>query len=236
MLARQALAEFIGTGFLLMAVVGSGIAASRLSPADAGLQLLQAAVATGAALTAIILAVGPVSGAHLNPAVTLAARLLGGVSNGKLGVYLGAQLAGAVAGTLLANLMFDLPALSIAVTSRTGPGQWLGEAVATFGLMVVIFGRVRSGAVQTVAFAVGGYIAAAYFFTSSTSFANPAVTVARTLSDTFAGISPAHVPAFVAAQLLATIAAVAAVRLLYPAVEEVAQEVVVPHPTEEVHA
>ena len=210
-----------------MAVVGGGIAASRLS-ADAGLQLLAAAIVTGAALTAIILAVGPVSGAHLNPAVSLADRLVGGLATRELLVYVAAQVAGAVLGTVLANLMFDLPALQLATTRRTGPGQWLGEVVATTGLLLVIFGIVRSSARRAVAFAVGAYITAAYFFTSSTSFANPAVTLARTLTDTFAGIRPADAPAFIAAQLAATIAATALIRALHPAVTASADKVVVP--------
>lgn len=230
MLARRALAEFVGTAFLLAAVVGSGIAASRLSPTDAGLQLLEAAAATGAALTAIILAVGPVSGAHLNPAVSIADRLLGGLTSRELVVYLAAQMSGAVSGTAVANVMFELPAVTLATNPRTGPGLWLGEVVATLGLLLVIFGMVRARATNLVAFAVGSYIAAAYFFTSSTSFANPAVTLARTLSDTFAGIAPAHVAAFLAAQLLATALAVPLVRSLYPHIEQVADQVVVPHP------
>lgn len=229
-LARRAAAEAVGTAFLLLAVVGGGIMASSLSPDDAGLQLLEAALVTGAALVAIILALGPVSGAHLNPAVSLAARLLGGLDDRELGAYVGAQLVGAVSGVVLANLMFDLPAVTIATTERTGTGQWLGEAIATLGLVLVIFGMVRDGAGRAVAAAVGAYISAAYFFTSSTSFANPAVTVSRTLSDTFAGIGPPHVPAFLVAQLVGVVAAVGLVRFLYPSVDEVADEAVVPHP------
>lgn len=226
---RGALAELIGTALLLAAVVGSGIAAERLSPADSGLQLLEAALATGAALAAIILAVGPVSGAHLNPAVSLADRLLGGLDDLDLAAYVGAQVAGGALGVVVANLMFDLAPVSIATTARTGAGQWLGEVVATYGLLLVIFGMVRSGATRSVAFAVGAYIAGAYFFTSSTSFANPAVTVARMLSDTFAGIAPRGVPAFVVAQALGTALAVGTIRLLYPDIPEVAGDVVVPH-------
>ena len=226
---RRALAELIGTAFLLAAVVGSGIAAAQLSPADTGLQLLEAALATGAALAAIILAVGPVSGAHLNPAVSLADRLLGGIDDIELAAYVVAQVLGGVLGVVLANLMFDLPPVSVATTERSGAGLWLGEIVATYGLLLVIFGMVRSGATRNVAFAVGAYIAAAYFFTSSTSFANPAVTLARTLSDTFAGIAPGGVLAFVLAQAVGTVLAVGTVRLLYPDVGEAASDVVVPH-------
>ena len=233
MLARRVLAELIGTAFLLVAVVGSGIAAQRLSPGDTGLQLLENAAATAVALVAIILAVGPVSGAHLNPVVTLADRLFGGLDNGTAGAYVGAQVAGGVLGTVVANLMFDLPAVEWSTTDRSGGHLWLGEVVATFGLLLVVFGVVRSGRVSVAPFAVGAYIGGAYFFTSSTSFANPAVTLARTLSDTFAGIEPASVPAFVAAQLVGGALAVGAVRILYPHIAEQADEVVVPHPADE---
>jgi arsenate reductase len=227
-LARRALAELVGTALLLIAVVGSGIAAASLSPGDTGLQLLENAVATAAALVAIILAVGPVSGAHLNPVVTLADRVFGGLDTRSAGVYVGAQLLGGVIGTVVANLMFSLPPVELSTTLRSGPGLWLAEVVATFGLLLVIFGVVRSGRATVAPFAVGAYIGGAYFFTASTSFANPAVTVARTLSDTFAGIAPSSAPAFVVAQVLGTALAVAVVRLLYPAVAEVAPDVVVP--------
>jgi arsenate reductase len=227
-LARRALAELVGTALLLIAVVGSGIAAASLSPGDTGLQLLENAAATAAALVAIILAVGPVSGAHLNPVVTLADRVFGGLDTRSAGVYVGAQLLGGVIGTVVANLMFSLPPVELSTTIRSGPGLWLAEVVATFGLLLVIFGVVRSGRATVVPFAVGAYIGGAYFFTASTSFANPAVTVARTLSDTFAGIAPSSAPAFVVAQVLGTALAVAVVRVLYPAVAEVAPDVVVP--------
>lgn len=226
---RRAAAELIGTAFLLAAVVGSGISAARLSPSDAGLQLLEAALATGAALAAIILAVGPVSGAHLNPAVSLADRLLGGIDDLDFAAYVVAQVAGGVLGVMAANMMFDLAPVSLATTVRSGSGQWLGEVVATYGLLLIIFGAVRSGGTRAVAFAVGAYIGAAYFFTSSTSFANPAVTVARMLSDTFAGIAPGGVLAFLAAQALGTGLAVGTVRLLYPGIGSAAGDVVVPH-------
>ena len=230
MLARKVLAELLGTALLLAAVVGSGIAAERLSPGDTGLQLLENAVATAAALVAIILAVGPVSGAHLNPVITIADRLLGGLDNRTAGAYITAQVAGGALGTVLANLMFDLRAVEWSTTGRSGGHLWLAEVVATFGLLLVIFGVVRSGRASVAPFAVGAYIGGAYFFTSSTSFANPAVTLARTLSDTFAGIEPASVPAFVVSQLAGAGAALAAVRILYPGIAGAADDVLVPHP------
>jgi arsenate reductase len=214
-LSRRAAAEGLGTGFLVMAVIGSGIAAARLSPDDVGLQLLENSLVTGAALVALILALQPVS-ASFNPVVTLAERALGLVGTRESAVLVGAQVVGGCAGAVVANLMFDLPAVDVAAHTRSGTGLWLGEVVATFGLVVVVFGSLRAGRNNVVAFAVGGYITAAYWFTSSTSFANPAVTVARTLSDTFAGIDPSSVPMFVLMQLLGGAAAVAAVRLLYP--------------------
>jgi glycerol uptake facilitator-like aquaporin len=200
-LVRRAAAELVGTAFLLMAVIGSGIAASRLSPGDLGLQLLENALVTGAALTALILALQPVSAAF-NPVVTLVERAFGLVTSLDVLVLVGAQVVGACVGAVVANLMFGLDAVSRSTTERTGGGLLLGEVVATFGLLIVVFGTLRSGRAENVAFAVGGYITAAYFFTSSTSFANPAVTLARTLSDTFAGIDPASVPMFVLMQLL----------------------------------
>ncbi|MDP9452521.1 MAG: aquaporin family protein [Actinomycetota bacterium] len=227
-LARRALAELVGTALLLVAVVGSGIAAQRLSPSDPGLQLLENAAATAAALTAIILAVGPVSGAHLNPVVTLADRVFGGLDTASTGVYLSAQMAGAAIGTVVANLMFSLPPIQLSSTVRSGGGLWLAEVVATFGLLLVIFGVVRSGRTPAAPFAVGAYIGGAYFFTASTSFANPAVTLARTLSDTFTGIAPASAPAFTLAQLAGAVLAVLTVRILYPAIAQVAPQVVVP--------
>ncbi len=228
-MARRLVAEFIGTALLLAAVVGSGIAAQRLSPDDVGLQLLENAAATAAALVAIILAIGPVSGAHLNPAVTLADWILGGVTTKLAAGYLVAQVLGASVGTVLANLMFGLAAIDIASKARTGPGLWLAEVVATFGLLLVIFGVVRSGRTAVVPFAVGAYIAGAYWFTASTSFANPAVTIARELSNTFAGISPGSVPGFLVAQLAGAGLAVMTIRYLYPDIASVAEDVVVPH-------
>ena len=178
---------------------------------------------------AVILAVGPVSGAHLNPVVTVADRLFGGVDTTTAGAYIGAQVAGGALGAVVANLMFDLPAVEWSTTGRSGGGVWLAEVVATLGLLLVVFGVVRSGRASVAPFAVGAYIGGAYFFTSSTSFANPAVTVARTLSDTFAGIEPASAPAFLLAQLGGGALAFAVVRILYPRMEESAGEVVVPH-------
>jgi glycerol uptake facilitator-like aquaporin len=214
---RRAAAELIGTAFLLMAVIGSGIAASRLSPGDVGLQLLESALVTGAALTALILALQPVS-ASFNPVVTLVERFLGLVDTATAAAMVSAQLVGGVLGAVLANLMFERDAVSVAATERGGGGVLAAEVVATFGLVLVIFGSLRSSRHETVALAVGAYIAAAYFFTSSTSFANPAVTVARMLSDTFAGIAPASVLPFVAMQVLGGAVAAGAVLLLYPAI------------------
>lgn len=216
LLLRKVAAEVVGTAFLVAAVIGSGIAATRLSPDDVGLQLLQNSIVTGAALVALILALQPVSAAF-NPLVTLAEVVLGLLHlRDAVPLVLG-QVAGGVVGAVVANLMFDLDAVTISTRERTGGDLWLAEVVATLGLLVVIFGSVRSGRTDTIAYAVGGYITAAYWFTSSTSFANPAVTVARMFSDTFAGISPASVAPFLAFQLLGAGLAVLLVRLLYPA-------------------
>lgn len=219
---RRALAEFIGTALFVAAVIGSGIAAARLSPHDAGLRLLENAAATAAALTAIILAVGPVSGAHLNPAVTLADWRLGGISGPDGLMYAAAQIAGSIAGAIAANVMFALPAVEISSTARWSAHLWFSEVVATFGLLLVIFGGVRSGRTTLVPIGVGAYIGGAYWFTSSTSFANPAVTIARTLSDTFAGIAPSSAGPFLAAQAASTLLAIAVARTLYPSIAEVA--------------
>src|SRR5215212_7303602 len=201
--------------FLVTAVIGSGIAASRLSPQDTGLQLLENAIATGTALTALILALQPVSAAF-NPVVTVIEASEGTLGRGHAASAVGAQIAGGTLGAVIANLMFGLPAISVATTARTGPGIWLAEVVATAGLVMVIGGTGRSGRADWTAFAVGGYITAAYWFTSSTSFANPAVTIARMLSDTFAGIAPASVPLFLLMQLVGGGLGLALVRLLYP--------------------
>ena len=230
-LARRAFAEALGTALLVLAVIGSGIAAARLSPGDVGLQLLENAAATAGALVAVILALGPVSGAHLNPVVTLADRVFGGMTSAEATVYVGAQVAGGALGAVAANLMFSLPAVELSGTARSSGGLWFSEVVATFGLLLVIFGVVRSGRAAVAPFAVGAYIGGAYFFTSSTSFANPAVTLARTLSDTFAGISPGSVPPFVIAQILGAVLAMGAIRALYPTIADVASDVVVPRNT-----
>ena len=218
------MAELIGTAFLLAAVVGSGIAAARLSPGQLGLELLENSLITGAALVALILALQPVSAAF-NPIVTLVERALGALSNSEAAALIAAQVAGAVIGSIVANLMFQLPAVTIATHHRTGSGLWLGEVVATLGLLLVIFGTVRSGRANLVAFAVGAYISAAYWFTSSTSFANPAVTIARTLSNTFAGIAPASVAMFVLMQLLGGVLGYALIRVLYPNASQLAADI-----------
>jgi glycerol uptake facilitator-like aquaporin len=228
-LVRKAVAELVGTALLLLAVVGSGIAAKRLSPGDTGLELLENALATGVALTAIIIAVGTVSGAHLNPVVSLVDAAFGGLSRRELAVYVAAQLAGAVLGVLVANLMFSLPAVTISTHVRSSPGLWLSEVIATLGLLLVIFGAVRSSRAGVVPFAVGAYITGAYFFTSSTSFANPAVTIARELSNTFAGISPGSVLPFIAAQLVGAGLAWLLVSVLFPRERDFAHVVVVAH-------
>ena len=223
-LVRRCVAEFIGTAFLLAAIVGSGIAAVRLSPGQIGLQLLENSLITGAALVALILALQPVSAAF-NPIVTLVERALGALTNGEAAALVAAQIAGAAIGSVVANLMFHLPAVTIATHHRTGGGLWLGEVVATLGLLIVIFGTVRSGRANLVAFAVGAYISAAYWFTSSTSFANPAVTIARTLSNTFAGIAPASVVMFVLMQLLGGVLGYGVIRALYPNANQLAADI-----------
>lgn len=226
-LARRATAEGVGTALLVATVVGSGIVARRLSPGDAGLQLLENSTATAAGLVALILAFGSVSGAHFNPVVSLADRILGGLTTRDVLAYLPAQFIGGCAGVVVANVMFDLDPVTLSTYSRSSGGLWLGEVVATFGLVTVILGVVRSGRTATTSFAVGGYIAAASWFTSSTSFANPAVTVGRTLSDTFAGVKWTSAPAFVAAQLAGGLVAVALARFVYSDLSTV--ELVVPH-------
>ncbi len=208
--------EFLGTAFLLMAVVGSGIMGQRLAGGNVGLALLANSIATGAALAALIQALGPISGAHFNPAVTLADALQGGIAWREVPGYLAAQIVGAFAGVAAAHLMFGLPLFSASHHARSGPALLWSEFIATFGLLMVIWGcaRVRSSAISI---AVGAYIAGAYWFTASTSFANPAVTLARAASDTFAGIRPLDVPGFVVAQLAATVAAAVCFRWLAPA-------------------
>ena len=234
-LGRRVLAEAVGSCLLVAGVVGSGIAATRLSPGDVGLQLLENTAATVGVLVALILALGPASGAHFNPVVTLADRVLGGLDSATAGAYVAAQVVGCCAGAVLADLMFDLPPVDVSTKHRLSAATGLAEVVATFGLLLVILGVVRSGRASAAPFAVGAYIGGAYFFTSSTSFANPAVTLGRTLTDTFAGIAPSSAPGFIAAQLLGAGLAVACARALYPGLPAVADAVVVPHPTDQEH-
>ncbi|GAA1036623.1 aquaglyceroporin AqpS [Virgisporangium ochraceum] len=230
---RRLLAEFVGTALLVTAVVGSGIMATTLSPDDVGLQLLENSVATAFALGALILMFGPVSGAHFNPVVSAADWFLGrrartGLTATDLGGYVLAQTAGAIAGAVLANLMFDLSAVDFSGKDRAAGHLWLGEVVATVGLLTLIFALARSGRAAVAPAAVGAYIGAAYWFTSSTSFANPAVTVGRAFTDTFAGIAPGSVPAFVVAQLVGLVLGVGLVLALYPDAGRAAYEVVTP--------
>lgn len=227
-LARKTVAEAIGTCLLLAVVVGSGIMAERLADGNVAVALLANALATGAGLLALILTFGPVSGAHFNPVVTLADAAQGGLPWREVPAYLVAQFAGAVAGVLLAHVMFDHALIVASSHARGGVGQVVSELVATFGLLAVIWAcaRRRPGAAP---FGVAAYITAAYWFTASTSFANPAVTLARTLTDTFAGIRPADAPAFVAAQVVGAAAATALFRWLLPIPQAVARDVVVPH-------
>jgi glycerol uptake facilitator-like aquaporin len=220
---RRAIAEAVGTGLLVAAIVGSGIAASRLSPGAAGLHLAVSASVTGVVLAVLIVVFLPLSGAHLNPAVTLVHwlrdhRRLAAATTA--GAYLVAQVTGGVAGAMVTNLMFDLPAVAMSATTRGGAGVWAGEAVATAGLILVIGALARTGRTSAIPFAVAGWIAAAIWFTSSTSFANPAVTAGRMLTDSFTGISPASAPAFLAAQLAGAAAGAGLVRLFWPTTQE----------------
>lgn len=229
-LARRLLAELLGSAFLAAVVIGSGIAAQRLSPNDVGLQLLESAAATAAGLFAIILMFGAVSGGHFNPVVSLADASFGGVRWRDALAYLPVQVAGCVLGAVAANVMFSLAAVSISTHHRASPAHLFSEGIATAGLLLVIFSLVRTKRANAAPAAVGAYIGAAYFFTSSTSFANPAISVGRMFSDTFAGIAPASVPGFVAAQLLGGACAILAVRALYPeATPAEAAQVVLPH-------
>jgi glycerol uptake facilitator-like aquaporin len=213
-LGRRATAEAVGTGMLVAVVVGSGIAADRLTD-DTALALLANAAATAGGLVALILTFSAISGAHINPVVTLAERLQGRSTTREAAAYISAQIGGAVAGVVVANLMFDLAPVTLSTQTRSSAALWLGEVVATFGLLIVILRLVRDGRSSAVPYAVAGYIAAGYWFTSSTSFANPAVTIGRTLTDTFTGIDPASAPAFVAAQLAGGALAVALARYLH---------------------
>ncbi|MGH3120655.1 MAG: aquaporin [Streptosporangiaceae bacterium] len=232
---RRLLAELLGSGFLAAVVIGSGIAAQRLSSGQTGLELLENAAATAAGLFAIILMFGPVSGGHFNPVVSFADAAFGGLRWRDAAAYLPAQVAGCTGGAVIANLMFARAAVSVSAKDRSSPAHFLSEIVATLGLVLVIFALARSGRNRAAPAAVGAYIGAAYFFTSSTSFANPAITVGRMFSATFAGIAPASVPGFIAAQVIGGGLAVAVIRVLYPAISYAATtgteaaDVIVPH-------
>jgi arsenate reductase len=230
LLARRLLAELLGSAFLAATVIGSGIAASRLSPNDVGLQLLENSAATAAGLFAIILMFGPVSGAHFNPVVSLVDAGFGGLRRLEAFAYIPAQIVGCILGAVLANAMFAEPAVSISSKHRASPAHLLAEVVATLGLILVIFALARTRRAATAPAAVGAYIGAAYWFTSSTSFANPAISIGRMFSDTFAGIAPASVPPFIVAQLVGGLVAIGVLRVLYPEVTpEQAADVVMPH-------
>jgi glycerol uptake facilitator-like aquaporin len=231
---RPLLAEFVGTGLLVTVVVGSGIAAARLSPNDVGLQLLENSIATALGLGVLILIFGPVSGAHFNPVVSAVDWALGRRAQAGLGVrtvlaYGTAQTLGGMAGAMLANLMFDRAVVEVSTKTRASPGIWIGEVVATAGLVLLIFALSRTGRAALSAATVGAYIGAAYWFTSSTSFANPAVTVGRILSDTFAGISPGSVPMFLVAQVVGAVLGAGLVLALYPDAPCACDDVVAPH-------
>jgi len=229
-LSRRLLAELLGSAFLAAVVIGSGVAAQTLSPNDVGLELFENAAATAAGLFTIILMFGPVSGGHFNPVVSLADASFGGIRWRDALAYLPVQVAGCVLGAVAANGMFSLAAISISTHHRASAPHLFSEAIATAGLLLVIFALVRTKRANTAPAAVGAYIGAAYFFTSSTSFANPAISVGRMFSNSFAGIAPASVPGFVAAQLLGGACAIIAVRVLYPEVTPAeAAQVVVPH-------
>jgi len=235
---RRLLAEFVGTALLVTAVVGSGVMAATLSPDDVGLQLLENSVATAFALGALILTFGPVSGAHFNPVVSAADWFLGrrtrtGLTGSDLAGYVVAQTAGAIAGSILANLMFALDAVTFSGKDRAAGHLWLGEVVATAGLLLLIFALARSGRSAVAPAAVGAYIGAAYWFTSSTSFANPAVTIGRAFTDTFAGIAPASVPGFIVAQFAGLLIGIGLLLALYPNIARFADDVVVAHSPDE---
>jgi glycerol uptake facilitator-like aquaporin len=230
-LTRRLTAEFLGTLLLVATVVGSGIMAERLAGGNAALALLANTIATGAALVALILTFGPISGAHFNPAVTIADALEGGIAWREASQYICVQIIGGVTGTLTAHLMFGLPLISISHHVRSGPSQVFSEFVATFGLLCVIWGCSRHRS-NTVPFAVGSYIVAAYWFTASTSFANPAVAIARSISDTFSGIRPVDVPLFVIAQVVGALAATFLFCWLSPGLRAQSQDVIIAHSSE----
>jgi glycerol uptake facilitator-like aquaporin len=234
---RRLVAEWLGSALLAAVVIGSGIAAQRLSPGDIGLELFENAAVTAAGLYALILMLGPVSGAHFNPVVSCVDAAFGGISWRTAAAYLPAQVAGCITGAVLANVMFAVPAVTISTRHRATGAHFLAEIVATFGLITVIFALARTGRTVNAPAAVGAYIGAGYWFTSSTSFANPAITVGRMFSNTFAGIAPSSAPAFVAAQVIGGAVAFAAIKILYPAISsDEAARVVVPHPTAEPEA
>jgi len=231
---RRAVAAAVGTGLLVTVVVGSGITAAALSPNDIGLQLLENAFATALGLAVLILMLGPVSGAHFNPVVSAVDWWLGqrtgtGLSLRELAAYVPAQIVGAVAGAVLANLMYAKAAVSWSTTDRSSGHLWLGEVVATAGLVVLIFALAWSGRAALAPVAVGAYIGSAYWFTSSTSFANPAVSIGRAFSDTFAGIAPGSLPGFIIAQLFGAIVGVGLLAVLYPEAGQAADDIVTPH-------
>jgi arsenate reductase len=230
---RRLLAEFLGAGLLVTAVVGSGVMASRLSPGDIGLELLENSTATMLALAVLILMLGPVSGAHFNPLVSAADWWLGrrsghGISRTHLLLYMPTQIVGAIGGAILANVMFGLPAVSWSTHHRSGVGLWLGEVVATAGLILLIFALARTARAALAPAAVGAYIGAAYWFTSSTSFANPAVAIGRSFTDTFAGIAPVSLGGFILAEIVGAIVGLVVLAALYPDAGVAADEVVVP--------
>jgi arsenate reductase len=229
-LSRRLFAEFLGSAFLAATVIGSGIAAAELSPGDTGLQLLENAAATAAGLATFILMFGPVSGAHFNPVVSLVDSAFGGLRWRHAAAYIPVQVAGCTVGAIVANAMFGLSAVSISTDQRASPAHLFAEVIATLGLLLVIFSLARTRRGNLAAAAVGAYIGAAYFFTSSTSFANPAIDVGRMFSDTFAGIAPASVPAFMVAQLLGGVVAIAVIGTLYPGITAgEASEIMLPY-------
>jgi glycerol uptake facilitator-like aquaporin len=229
-LPRRVVAEFLGTAFLVAAVVGSGIMAERLSGGNLAVALLANTLATGAALAALILTFGPISGAHFNPVVSLADAIEGGLTRFETLAYVLAQVAGGLLGAIAAHAMFSLPLITLSHHVRSGPSQLLSEFIATFGLLAVIWGCSRSRS-NVVPFAVAAYITSAYWFTASTSFANPAVTIARSISDTFAGIRPSDTPSFIIAQFAGGLAATYLLRWLIPGLRSSAKNVAMPHVT-----
>ncbi len=227
---RRLLAEGLGSAFLAAVVIGSGIAAQQLSPGDPGLELLENAVATGSGLFAIILMFGPISGAHINPVVSVVDAAFGGLSWWDAAAYLPTQVAGCTLGAIVANVMFAVSAVSVSTKHRASGPHFLSEVVATLGLLLVIFALARTGRSRSAPAALGAYIGAAYFFTSSTSFANPAITVGRMFSNTFAGVAPSSAPTFIAAQIVGAALAVVVIKVLYPTLTPAeAADIIVPH-------